>query len=136
MITPADRKILMLKRMTQRLQRNNAGLRTEIDLQIKNSIAQAERIKTLITRLRQGNGASAPVPAEWEASYKWAADYIERNKVDIWPDMIISVFQDPVASVGKTTTQLHGWKIADWKVVQLVEGINDLEFVREWVYNW
>lgn len=131
-MTNTDRKIMMLKKMTHRLKEKNKIIEKDV-LVAQATIAEYKnRVQRLMARIK-GNGGKAPVPAEMESAYKDALKWVETNKW--YPDgAVISVFKNAEAMT-KPTAQLTGEPVIDFKVVDYGDGVYDLEFAREWLYN-
>lgn len=134
MITNADRKIMMLKKMTQRLTNEKASFVRELAIKDVSIKTYKNRVQLLMARLK-GDGAKAPVPVEFLDSYEFALDYVTKNKYR--DNSLISTWKNREfneATDIKSVTDLKGQVVVDWKVIRMDADLYDLTFVREWAY--
>lgn len=134
MITNSDRKIMMLKKMTQRLTNEKASFVRELAIKDVSIKAYKDRIQLLMARLK-GDGAKAPVPAELAHSYEFALEYVTKHgypdgsKISTWKSREFN--ED---NSGKPVAELKGQPVVDWKIIRVDKDLYDLEFIREWAY--
>lgn len=130
MITPTDRKIMMLQKMVNRGKKRIADFESSLLAKDATIANQQTKIQLLISRLK-GSGAKAPVPDELLACYTYAVEYVTANRYGDRTQF--SCFIDPSIS-RKPYVEAKGKRVIDWDVEKLADGLYDLTFVREWTY--
>lgn len=128
----AARKILMLKRITKRLQRRSQDKDIKLQQIGEQVTALQSRIHVLVDRLRGGNSTSVPVPADLAACYSKALEYAVQFKRN--DQSVISIWKN-LQNETNPVSKLSGESVVDWRLIKLADGLYDAEFVREWKYG-
>ena len=130
-MTKTDRKIMMMHRIIKQRGKQLKSAQTELKTQTALNNTLSARLMTLVNKMR-GDGAKAPVPAEYLKSYASALEWVTRNKYS--DGRILAWFKDP-DDANKPYEQILGHAVVDWKAILIVDGVYDLEMVKEWEYR-
>ena len=129
MLTPTDRKIMMLNKIVNRSKKQ----KVKADFALELARATIGNLEDQLYRFRvklRGVGARAPIPDELKASYVYALEYVSTRK---YPDQtIIQIFKDPTAYLSPTAMVSTVLPVVSWRIIKLDEGLYDLDFDGLW----